>query len=401
MRDMTDNTPFAGPSHIAMLQRPYGPRIHRDEHATGGSPSGDTSGASAPETFSSPTEAARHYAERIAERRYRRDNQGAADAGAADNNSSAASADPATADTQLPDEGNAAHGDNHAPGENEGNDAEASRLPPVARPRSWAKDEQAEWDDLPRSLQEKIAAREDTREKALRKGQNDAATQLKGLTAKEQAADQARTSYESHVKAALAVLEREQQADFSDIRTTADVTLLAQTDPLRWLQWKAHQDELAWATEAARQADERAATQKSDEWKSFRSAEDAKAVEHIPDLGNAEKAPALMRKAVSHLQDLGFTADELNGYDKGEKLSLFDHRIQRLIFDAMRYQGAQKAANAAANRPVPSVMRPGARQPTGGASSERVAALDSKLNNSGSLRDAVALRIAKRNAARR
>jgi hypothetical protein len=118
-------------------------------------------------------------------------------------------------------------------------------------------------------------------------------------------------------------------------------------------------------------------------------------VEHIPDLGNAEKAPALMKKAVDYLQELKFTPEELGSYDKGEKLSLFDHRVQRLIFDAVRYQDMQKAAAKAVAKPVPPVARPGTR-PSGGGSSERVQSLNAKLTNSGSLNDAAALLRARR-----
>ena len=53
-----------------------------------------------------------------------------------DNDSSADGAEPATAETQLSDKGNAAPGDDQAPGENEGSDPEPSRFSPIERPRS-------------------------------------------------------------------------------------------------------------------------------------------------------------------------------------------------------------------------------------------------------------------------
>jgi len=395
---MESAAPFfnASASHIAMMQRPYGPRIHMDENAAGGAPAGGGEAAGAiPESFASADAAARFLISRR-----QRDEQPGADADAGDNDfTSDDGADHGAPDHELSDEGNAAPDHDQAPGESEGDDAEAEKLPPVERPRSWAKEEQAEWDDLPRSLQEKIAAREDAREKALRKGQNDAAEKLKGLTAREQAAEQARQAYEGQARQALNVLMREQLARFPDIKTMADVVKLSETDPLRFIQWQAHQQDLQVQAAAVKEADDRGEKQKAEAWNSFRAKENATVLEHIPELGDAEKAPKIMQRAVAHLQSLGFTAEELGAFDKGEKLSLFDHRLQRLIFDGMRYQDVQKAAKSAAKKPVPPVQRPGVKAAGNGAS-ERVQSLNSKLNSSGSLKDAAALLVARRNARR-
>src|SRR5690348_12636323 len=144
-------------------------------------PSADTSAASAiPESFSSPDEAARYWISA----RNQRDEQPTDDG---NDDLTADGADEATAEQELSGEDNAAPDEDQAHGEDEGADPEAEELPPIERPKSWAKEDQAEWDELPRSLQEKLAARESTREKAIRNGQNETAEQLKGLTAKEQA----------------------------------------------------------------------------------------------------------------------------------------------------------------------------------------------------------------------
>ncbi|MGA7809243.1 MAG: hypothetical protein WCB02_32060 [Bradyrhizobium sp.] len=192
---------------------------------------------------------------------------------------------------------------------------------------------------------------------------------------------------------------REQQQRFPDIKTMADVVKLSEIDPLRFIQWQAHQQDLQVQAAAVKEADDRGAKQKADAWNTFRAKENASVLEHIPELGDAEKAPKIMQRAVAHLQNLGFTAEELGAFDKGEKLSLFDHRVQRLIFDGMRYQDVQKAAKSAAKKPVPPVQRPGVKAAGNGAS-ERVQSLNSKLSSSGSLKDAAALLVARRNARR-
>ncbi|NEU94806.1 hypothetical protein [Bradyrhizobium uaiense] len=402
---MTDATRLnASVSHISMMQRPFGaPRIHMDEGASGGAPAGGSAPAAGgdsatamPESFDSVDGAMRFLSSRP-----KREQAAASDTGTNDN-SSAEHADAGAADDNaLSDEGNAAPGENPALGEDQDVDPAANQPPPIERPKSWAKDEQAEWDGLPRSLQEKIAAREDARDKAVRKGQNDAAEKLKGLTAKEQAAEQARTTYEQNARAALDILAREQQRDFADIKSVEDVTKLAQTDPLRYIQWQAHQSQIAAVKNAVDDADKRKADETANAWKTFRQTEDAKAAEHIPDLADKAKAPKLMEKAVSLLQKIGFTPEELGKYDGGEKLSLFDHRVQRLLFDAIRYSDLQAARTAAVTKAVPPVQRPGVKQPTGNANSERVQALNTRLNNSGDIMDAVSLLQARRSSNRR
>jgi len=77
-----------------------------------------------------------------------------------------------------------------------------------------------------------------------------------------------------------------------------------------------------------------------------------------------------------------------------EKLSIYDHRVQQLIFSDVRLADILKAPKAVAKTEVPPVQRPGTPAPRGSANSEQLKALTNKLNTSGSLKDAVALRAA-------
>src|SRR5258707_15310267 len=92
-----------------------------------------------------------------------------------------------------------------APGET--HEADPATRPPIAPPRSWTKDARAHWQTLPRETQAYVAAREQERERELRRSQNEAAERLKGLTAKEQAAEQARQHYEAALPAILQALQ--------------------------------------------------------------------------------------------------------------------------------------------------------------------------------------------------
>ena len=99
------------------------------------------------------------------------------------------------------------------------------------------------------------------------------------------------------------------------------------------------------------------------------------------------------------LKDLGYNDQELSDLWNGRgAMSLRDHRVQLLIRDGVRYRDAQAAARSAAVRPVPSVQRPGAAAPRGADADARLSALNSKLEQSGSLKDAAALLAAQRHA---
>src|SRR6478752_4535474 len=121
----------------------------------------------------------------------------------------------------LADEANA-NPPEEAPGE-QTEAPEPAEEPPIEPPRSWTKEEKAEFATYPREAQEKIARREQDREAALRRGQNETADKLKGLTAREQQLEQARQQYEQALPVLLQTLQQQQQGEFSDIKTMADV----------------------------------------------------------------------------------------------------------------------------------------------------------------------------------
>jgi len=65
----------------------------------------------------------------------------------------------------------------------EANDPDGENQPPIERPRSWAKEWDEEWKSYPRAAQERILAREQERDAAIRRSQNDLAEQRKALEA--------------------------------------------------------------------------------------------------------------------------------------------------------------------------------------------------------------------------
>ena len=303
------------------------------------------------------------------------------------NQSSAESAETATAETELSGEDNAAP--ERAPGETE--EADPAELPPIERPRSWSKDADDDWNALPRTRQEKIAANEQAREADVNRRINEAAEKLKGLTAKEQQAEQARQSYEARQAAYTQALETALQSDFGDIQSLNDVRKLQAEDPFRFQAWQVRQMELSSAQAEKQQVESQKAQKHATEWAKFVQDESAAFADSTPEY-KAKKAD-YDTKAAAVLREIGFSDDELNKLASGEeKIPLFDRRIQQLLFDRIKLSEIKSAPKAVAKPDLPPVVRPGASKPAGNAQSEQVKDLTRKLNETGDIRFAQQLR---------
>lgn len=298
---------------------------------------------------------------------------------AANPKSPAKAAEAAPADPELPDEGDV---DPDAdPPIDEDEVADPAEQPPIARPKSWTETEDAEWKATPRALQEKIVARELDRDNALRKSQNEAADKLKGLTAKEQAAEQARQQYEAKLPALMQALHNTNNSAFSDIKSQDDADLLAVVDPVRWVQWKSHQDRMAATNYELQQAESGKSAKELKEWGEYRASQDVLATEAIPDLADPVKGPKLMERAGKRLADLGFTNEELGALINGkQKIAVVDHRFQKLVFDSIQLAEIQSAKKAVAVKLVPPVQRPGTPKPAAASSERQVQDLMKQLD---------------------
>jgi hypothetical protein len=250
-----------------------------------------------------------------------------------------------------------------APGETQTEESAepAEELPPIEPPRSWSKDEKERFQSLPRETQAYLAERETERDREIRRAQNEAAEKLKGLTAKEQAVEQARQHYEAALPQLLQSLQNQQLGEFSDIKTIADVEKLAREDWPRYLQWDVAQKKLAAVKQEMLAAQQRQATEKQQRFAEFATRKDDLFKERVPEMADSAKAAKLQSSAMNVLKDLGFEEAELAASWNGEKeLSLRDHRLQLLIRDATLWREAQTKAVTAAKKPVPPVQRPGA-----------------------------------------
>lgn len=276
-------------------------------------------------------------------------------------------------------------------------EADPAEEPSIEPPRSWTKEAKDRWQSLPRDTQEYLAQREQERDGEFRRSQNEAAEKLKGLTAKETAAEQARQKYETALPEVQRTIESQIGAQFPDVKTMADVERLATEDWPRFIQWQAAQMKLASVAQEAQLAKSRQDKDSSDKLASFIAEQDKLFLDKAPEMKDSTKAAALAKSARTMLESIGFTDTELGSLWSGsDKLSLRDHRTQLLIRDAARYRDAQAQVAKPLPKPVPQVQKPGVSRPAGAANADEVGALTKRLEQTGSVRDAVALLRARR-----
>jgi hypothetical protein len=181
--------------------------------------------------------------------------------------------------------------------------------------------------------------------------------------------------------------------DFADIKSVDDIVRLAAEDPLRYTQWDAHQKKVAMLHHEVEAAQQREAKDKAAQWEKFYQREDQLLAESLPEAKDPEKWSKLRHSAVQTLKGIGYSEQELA--ELWETPTFRDHRIQRLIVDATKLREAREKQRSAPPKVVPPVQPGPARAP--GAEKEAVIkALEQRLEKTGSLRDAAAMRAAQR-----
>lgn len=259
-----------------------------------------------------------------------------------------------------------------ATGEKETEDdaPEDEESPQRELPRSWTKDKSDIWAKLDPELQDYLLEQDSKASKAVRQSQNEAADRQKALDAKLAEVEQVRKEYESKVPSLVRSLEDALQAEFGDIKTLQDVTKLQAEDPFRFQQWQIHQMKINAAKVEQEAIDKKNAEETTSTWAKHvndESEEFAKTLSEA-DRGKLKEWNA---QAPDYLVEKGFTKEQLNQLANGKLISIYDHRIQSLVLDGMKYQAIQAAPKAVASRPVPTVQKPG---------TQRVASVDAEIN---------------------
>lgn len=271
----------------------------------------------------------------------------------------------------------------------------------IEPPRSWSNEDKQWFAALPPETQEILARRENERDTALRRGQNEVATQRQSFTAQQQQMVALREQYEKIMPALQAALMQQQQGEFPDIRTMADVEKLAKTDWQRFAQYQAHQMKVQAVQAEMGAIQQRQQAEYSQRWNDFAGTEDQKFLAKAPEMNNPAEASKIANASLSYLKGLEFSDDDLSKLWSGQaSLSLRDHRAQLLVRDAALYRQAKATASTRKVTPVPKVLRPGAPAERATDADASLTALDNRLESTGKWKDAAELLLARR-AARR
>jgi len=311
----------------------------------------------------------------LAMARYKRD--------AGDQEQQAAQAEtPAAAEAESASQEADAAPQAEVPGETQADDP-ANNLPPIEPPRSWTTEAKDRWQSLPRETQEYLAGREQERETALRRSQNEAAEQRKAFEAKLSEVEKVRQDYESRLPALAAAIEATIQNQFADIQSIADVRRMQAEDPFRFQQWQMHQMELQTVQAQKAEAEKHQTETKIRERNDYRVAQTKLLLEKVPELSDAKKFAETQTRAVEFLKDYGFADAELA--ELGESRFSDNANFQRLVLDAMAFRDGQKAKAQVLKASPPPVLRPGApKAPTAGIQAQ-IQTLKSQLDKASGL----------------
>lgn len=300
------------------------------------------------------------------------------------------------AEEELSDEDNAAQPEEAATSEDEGTDP--AEEPPLDLPRSWSKDRADHWTKLDRATQELLLEHDRKASVEVRRAQNEAAEKAKAIEADRQAYEQARQQYETQLPILLSSLQSQAASEFQDIKTWADVANMQANDPIRYQRWDLYQKQAAAIQQEHQAAQTRQQQEEQDRFQRFITDETNRLYEVAPEFADPEQQPKLVAQIKELFSDVGFSDDEVRGAYQGQPLSVYDHRTQLIIRDAMKYRASQKALKKAAPKPAQPVQRPGNATSRGEAKSAQVETLANKLNQSHSVDDALALWQARRRA---
>jgi hypothetical protein len=324
----------------------------------------------------------------------RRDERGRF-ASAQENNEPATSEESGAAE-ESGDEPDAAQPEEAATSEDAGNDP--AEQPPLDLPRSWSKDRAEQWNRLDRETQEYLLDHDRTTSAEVRRAQNEAAERAKAIEAERQAYEQARQQYETQLPILLSSLQNQAAAEFQDITTWADVAAMQANDPIRYQRWDLYQKQAAAIQQEIQAAQTRQQQEEQEGRQRFIAEETQRLYEVAPEFADPKQQPKLVSQIRELLTDKKFSEEEVRAVGQGAPISFYDHRVQLILRDAMRYRASQQALKNAPAKPAPQVQRPGTALGKGEVRSSQVQALETKLSKTHSVDDAVALLRARRRA---
>ncbi len=272
----------------------------------------------------------------------------------------------------------------------------------IEAPRSMPKEDREWFNSLPRETQEYLARRENERDTGLRRSQNETAQRRQALEVQEKAVEQMRQQYEQILPALAQQLQQQQQGEFADIRTQADLDNLARNDWQRFALWQNHQMKVQNLNQQMQANYQRSQQEYATKWNQFAQNEDNLFAQQAAEMSDPVQAREIASKAVELLRDTGFSDEDLNQLWSGQaSVSLRDHRMQLIIRDAARYRAAKAGVPAKrAALPASKTLRPGTPAERASDKQVELSALENRLGETGKWKDGAELLLARR-AARR
>ena len=269
-----------------------------------------------------------------------------------------------------------------------------------ARMQEVFKDKDA-FKSLPRDAQERIANIERLREVEFRRSQNEAAETRKAAEAAQKAAEAERHKYGQAVPQLVQQLQALQTSEFPHIKTWEDARRLAAEDPFSYTQWHARQQQIAAAQGEHQQLQKQQQQQTKQAFEKWSGVQDRLFSEQAKEFADEKQVDSHRKGVLSYLEkEIGVSPKALSEMwsDPNGVIHIRDARVQRIIRDAAKYNASLAAAKEVQAKALPPVQRPGtASNSTRGPD---LKALESRLDRTGSAKDAAALIAAKR-AARR
>jgi hypothetical protein len=151
------------------------------------------------------------------------------------------------------------------------------------------------------------------------------------------------------------------------------------------------------AEQAQAAMQQRAEQQYAKDFEAYCRAEDAKFSKMAPELTDPATNAKVGNAAMQTLKTAGYTDDEIQRAWSGRaSISLRDARAQALLLKAAKYDLAQEAVRYPAPRPIPPVQKPGVTTNHANFDDRQLGALNARLAQSGSFKDAAKLLMARR-----
>lgn len=263
-----------------------------------------------------------------------------------------------------------------APDDQASEESEGDGEPQAAidAPSSWDSEAKEKFSKLPPDLQEYISSRERERDTVTYQRLQQAAEERRAVEQQQAEISAMRGAYEQRLLTFAKHLESQIPEEFRDIRSSADLVRLADTNPALVTKFHAWQAQVSSVAQELMQVQQQKAYEAevmaAQNHAQLVQSEFAEIARKWPEFVDPQKGSVIKSDIATYARQLGFTDEEIG--------SLADHRLVLVLRDALAgrkaassLQSAQKKVSA---KPLPKVVRPGSGEQASRAGVDRVSA---------------------------